>query len=80
MSQDIHTKARDFILRRVNDIGVKKKATLDDSASSNLGLDVSNTCVLSPMKVKSNSHSDKKVHKMFKEQVDFFANGGIISR
>ena len=71
MSQDIRTKARYFILRRVNDIGVKKKATLDDSASSNLGLPVSDTCVLSPMKVKSNSHSDKKVHKMFKEQVDF---------
>ena len=80
LSQDIRTKARDFILRRVNDIGVKKKATLDDSASSNLGLPVSDTCVLSPMKVKSNSHSDKKVHKMFKEQVIFFANGGIMSR
>ena len=70
VSQEISTKARDFILRKVNDIGVNKKKTLDDSASSNLGLPISDSFKLSPMKVKANSHSDKKVHAFFKKEVE----------
>ena len=71
VSQAIDTKARDFMLRKINSIGVNKKRRIDDSSSNNLGLPVSDRCSLSPMKVKANSHLDKNVHKFFKKQVEF---------
>ena len=58
MSIDILTKTREWVQRKLHEIGRNKKKELDDTKSIIENIPISSILKVSPLKIKSNSRSD----------------------
>ena len=71
MSIDILTKTREWVQRKLHEIGRNKKKELDDTKSIIENIPLSSILKVSPLKIKSHSHSDANARRYLKAQVPF---------